>query len=290
MDVLSDLNAGEVQSSKEDYYKAINNWMEDNIEVKVSSDIYAVDFRNSDRKEFRSYMKIEMKPKNEVDELYFVINGNPSEIRFKDDIGGRDIGSSGYGVYIPELKEQKTIEILYPDRVDFLNLPFYISPGFEQLKLEPEFSVYCNLDKMCDKKDGENYKNCSDCNKPGWFTIILLLIWFMIAFVIYLLMYEWYKRHYESYLFRDKRNLFNILNFMHYSEKKGMTKNTIFNILMKNGWRNEQITYTWNKLHGKRTGMLEIPIFSLFQKRSIEKEIEMQKAIDKPPFVGTNTV
>jgi len=288
LDVLSDLNAGEVQSSKEDYYRAINNWISDNIEVKVSSDVYAIDFKNSDRKEFFSYIKIEMTPRNDVNELYFVVNGDPSSIRFKEDIGGRDIGNSGYGIYMPELKESKTIEILYPDKIDFLNLPFYISPGFEQLQLEPEFSVYCNLNKICNKNEGEDYKNCSDCVKPLWLTIILLLIWLMIAFVIYLLMYEWYKRHYESYLFKDKRNLFNLLNFIHYSEKRGISKNTIFNILKKNGWRNEQLIYAWNKLHGKRTGMLEIPIFSLFQKREIEREIERGKIVDRPPFVDTN--
>lgn len=288
LNVLSDLNAGEAQFSKEDYYKAINNWIEDNMEVKVSSDVYTIDFRNSDRKEFFSYIKVDIKPKNDVSEIYFAINGDPSGIRFKDDIGGRDIGTSAYGIYIPELKESKTLEILYPDKIDFLNLPFYISPGFDQLKLEPDVQVYCNLNNICDENSGESYKNCRDCSKPWWLTVLLLLIWFAIALIIYILMYEWYKKHYESYLFRDKRNLFNLLNFMHNSERRGISKNAIFNILSRNGWNNEQLIYAWNKFHGKRTGMLEIPIFSLFQKKGIEKEIEMEKVIDKPPFVNPN--
>ena len=44
---------------------------------------------------------------------------------------------------------------------------------------------------------------------------------------------------------------------------------------MKSGWKGEQISYAFNKINGKRTGMWEIPLFK--RKENLEVEREIQK-------------
>ena len=49
------------------------------------------------------------------------------------------------------------------------------------------------------------------------------------------------------------------------------------------GWIGEQITYAFRKLDGKRTGMFEIPLFGLFDRKKIMSEIEKRKASQQVP-------
>jgi len=50
------------------------------------------------------------------------------------------------------------------------------------------------------------------------------------------------------------------------------------------GWKKEQLTYAWNKYKGFRTGMWEIPIFTLAQKLKILKIIKKRKPVIQAPM------
>ena len=120
----------------------------------------------------------------------------------------------------------------------------------------------------------------------GWFTfgMIMLLIVF---FVVYILLQEWYKKNYESYLFKKKDDLFNIINFIYNSRASGLDDGEIKKKLSKSGWNNEQISYAFKKIDGKRTGMFEIPIFKSRENKEVREEIERRhpgKPMD-PRFV-----
>ena len=95
--------------------------------------------------------------------------------------------------------------------------------------------------------------------------------------VVYIILQEWYKRYYENYLFKDKNQLFNLITFMHNSLNQKLSRDQIFEKLRPLRWSNEQLVYAWKKLHGKRTGMWEIPIFISFEKYQIKKEIEKRQ-------------
>ena len=56
--------------------------------------------------------------------------------------------------------------------------------------------------------------------------------------------------------------------------KQGLKKSDVFYKLKEMKWNGEQLGYAWNKFHGKRTGMFEIPVFKWFEKRKIQKELE----------------
>ena len=94
-------------------------------------------------------------------------------------------------------------------------------------------------------------------------------------------MQEWYKKKYESHLFKDKNDLYNIINFIYNSRMSGLSDKQIKVKLEDSGWAGEQVSFAFKKIDGKRTGMFEIPIFKIFEKRKIQQEIEKRQGL--PP-------
>ena len=185
-------------------------------------------------------------------------------------------------VVFSELKEAETIEVLYPGKIDVKELPIYVSPEFKNLELRDELGI-CNFNKRCEKDLNENYKNCrSDCKPLGW-TLFWFFILFLAAFIVYIVLQEWYKRNYESRLFKNKNHLFNLIHFMNNSFNQGIRRSKIFSNLKNLNWRGEQLTYAWNKLHGKRTGMWEIPIFKWVEKKQVKRELDKRAGANFSP-------
>ena len=102
------------------------------------------------------------------------------------------------------------------------------------------------------------------------FGIFVLLI---IALAIYIFLQEWYKHNYEIHLFKDKSELYNLMNFIQNARKQGLNDNDIRKKLKSSKWSGEQINYAINKLDGKRVGMWEIPVFKFWHKRKMQKEM-----------------
>ena len=100
-------------------------------------------------------------------------------------------------------------------------------------------------------------------------TIFVLAIVFLliVALIVYIALQEWYKGKYENYLFKNRNDLYNMVNYVHNSKRKGMKNKEIAENLRKAKWSAEQITYVMKKYAGERTGMLEIPLFNLFGKK-----------------------
>jgi len=154
-----------------------------------------------------------------------------------------------------------------------------MSPQFKYL---PEIIIptECNLNGKCESNMGENSNNCSDCKKSWfWTAIFWIVILLAIAFVAYIILQEWYKRHYESSLFKDKNQLFNIINYMNNCELHQVTKPEIYKQLRGMQWRDEQIFYAWNKLHGLRTGMWEIPLFKSYEHNKLKEELKKRQMV-----------
>lgn len=100
--------------------------------------------------------------------------------------------------------------------------------------------------------------------------IVLLVVGF---FVIYIILQEWYKKRYEHYLFSNPDDLYNLITFIQNSRNSGLTDSESMASLRKSSWHGEQLRYAFRKIDGKRTGMFEIPIFSFFERRKVQKEI-----------------
>ena len=83
---------------------------------------------------------------------------------------------------------------------------------------------------------------------------------FIAGIAVYIFLQQWYKHKYETYLFKNRNFLFNLINYIDNQKKKGVKESEIFRKLKKAGWNSEQVNYVLRKYLGKRTGMLEIPI------------------------------
>ena len=81
--------------------------------------------------------------------------------------------------------------------------------------------------------------------------IIIILLIFAFAFVSYAILYWWYKTRYEKHLFKNKANLYNILNFINSALSHGKEKKEIKENLKRAGWTGEQIDYAFKKIRGK---------------------------------------
>ena len=279
INVLEELGAGTVNEEKDKYYDSINKWLRENMDTSFESKTYIFTYEDASDEILLSHLKLIIKPKKEIEEFYVVIEGNPSEIKFNEDYGERELNSGlwiGYSL-LPE-GELKTIEFLYPSTIEFLDLPIYVSPEFRKLEFGFDLGV-CNYNNICEDNFGETYKNCRNDCKPYTLTIIYLIILIFMALLAYIILQEWYKKYYQSHLFPDKNQFFNIMAFMKNAELNKLNKKQIFEKLLPYKWTHEQLTFAWNKYHGKRTGMWEIPIFIKMQKKKVNEELEKRKKL-----------
>jgi PKD repeat protein len=109
-----------------------------------------------------------------------------------------------------------------------------------------------------------------------WFGIAWF-IWVIGFLVAYIVLQEWYKRHYEYYLFRNKDDLYNVITFVYNGRLQGTEDQQIRKKLAQSGWTGEQIAYAIKKFEGKRTGMWEIPLFSYWEHKKIQREITKRR-------------
>ena len=278
---LDYLGAGKPDGTEEEYANAVNYWFMNALQMTIESETYAL-YHRYEVKDLLSYVKVTLTPKEnqKLGEVYFLVNGNPEEIKFNTDKTVKEYDDAA-AIIFSELESQESIEFLYPGKLLVGSFPVYISPEFRNLEIEMDPEV-CNSNKRCEKNLGENYKNCRvDC-KPVGLTLLWICILLFIALCIYIALQEWYKRHYERHLFPDKNQLFNLINFMNNSYNQGMKKSDIFSKLKDLWWGSEQLRYAWNKFLGKRTGMWEIPFFKWVEKRQVKKELEKRGSLNNP--------
>lgn len=281
--LISEL-VGEVDDQyREKYFNAINNWARDSLNTSIESETYTLYYLSGEKEDLFSRIKINIQAKTTIDEFYLIVNENPAKVKFNGDFSEKDIGENAVYIKFSEFDSQKDIEFLYPKRVDALDMPIVILPPLKNLVVEGSLGV-CNHDRTCDSSNGETWKNCKDDCKPWGWTLILLIILIVVAVIVYIGLQEWYKKYYESNLFLNRNQLFNLINYINNANNQGIQKKEIFDKLLALGWNKEQLEYAWNKYKGIRTGMWEIPVFKWVENNQVKKELEKRKTgpINKP--------
>ncbi len=161
---------------------------------------------------------------------------------------------SGY-VYIP-LDSGKKVKFYTTQDVGITNLPAFISPALNELTIIEEYDE-------------------AEAARMRWLLFFLIMFFLLIVgIIVYIILQQWYKHKYETYLFKNRNFLFNLIHYIDAQKKKGVRDNEIFSKLKKARWNSEQINYVIRKYLGKRTGMLEIPIekiLRMFRKREIQQ-------------------
>jgi hypothetical protein len=237
--------------NQENYDNAILIWNFENLESSLTFREFFGNY-DGDLKSVVKVFELNVKKKGDISGSYFLIMPKLENLKFESGV----VASEYQGNVYVDLSKREKVSFYTTEDVDFTNLPAFISPAFTRLSLTDANAPI----------PGEA--------KPKWMIFILAIIFLLIiAFVVYLVLQEWYRRKYETYLFKNRNDLYNMVNYVHNSKKKGMKNHEIAGNLKKAKWNSEQITYVMKKYAGERTGMLEIPIFKFFRKKSGDENL-----------------
>lgn len=230
------------EGEEEDYAERIKTWQYTNLDVEMDfkeiSGVYDIGEERLAR-----LFSIDIDAKEELNHTPYVIIKDLEGLSFK---GINPEDQSGY--YVIEMQgNSMTLDFSTTEDFEFSDLPLFISPNLDYLETT-ETPTKRNVDFDW-----------------FWFWIIIILI-LLISLVLYIFLQEWYKRKYESYLFKNRNDLYNLIVYVKKSKEKGFDEGKIRKKLREQKWSNEQIDYVLKKYAGKRTGMIEIPISKLIDK------------------------
>jgi hypothetical protein len=243
---------------------AISKWSDGAYDIGIDYKTISV-WSESGKEDILAQYKvsIDLKAANE-EEAYLLIDIPRNDISFDKGYSERDIGEgAALYIFMTSPGEFGDIEFVTSHVLNVEDLGLYLSPELSKL--------------VIDDKPIEPYeppKQEVDWLKLGIAIGILLFV----VLGVYIILQEWYKRNYEIHLFKNKDELYNLVNFIFNGREHGLKDGEIRSKLKKSGWSGEQITYAVKKLDGKRTGMWEIPIFKSIEKKKVKKEIRKRQA------------
>lgn len=235
--------------------KDINDWTLNNYDANIYSEVLSKFDSSENKVDILTKVRVDLTQKGTGENGAFLFIDYPIDsISFSENYFEKPVDS---GTYVP-VSGSKTIEFSVPEYVKLEDLGIYVSPDISKLG-----GVYENIPFV----EKQSFK---------WLLfVILILILLILVLVVYIFLQEWYKRKYESHLFKNKDELYNLINFVYNSRANSLSDNETKKKLVKSGWKGEQISYAFNKINGKRTGMWEIPLFK--RKENLEVEREIQK-------------
>ncbi|MEK6917865.1 MAG: PKD domain-containing protein [Nanoarchaeota archaeon] len=228
----------------EDYINAIVAWNLENISSKMDMAEFLIKI-DDEEKTLRVF---ELNIKNSGDGNGYLFVKDMENLNFGENYGQKQ--GDGF-TYVPLSADQKII-FSTTENVDFTQLPAFISPTLESLNVK-EHNIGPRLDKF-------------NLSLYALILGILIVGWM----IIYTVLYNWYKYKYETHLFSNRNNLLNLVTYINNEKRKGIQDSEIEKSLKKTKWTSEQISYAFRKYAGKRTGMLELPFFKIFRKKSKE--------------------
>lgn len=241
LDVLAEIGSDALSPdySNDDYTNAILSWSQDNLDTRMN---YKRLTLSKDGVTLSSLNVFEVKvdKKFALDKNSYFVLSNLDNIKFNN---VNPIESLGYYSFLLD-NVSNTIEFSTTEDVDFTSLPAFVSPKISELDII----------------------NPQEEKKKNWMHFVwIILLWLLIAFVVYGILQQWYKYRYEKHLFKDRNNLFNLVTYINNQLKKGVSEKEITEKLKKAKWSSEHISYAIKRYTGKRTGMIElIPIDRIF--------------------------
>jgi len=251
---LIDINAvglitGESSSRNQEqqYIDAILSWNHQNLDTRISLSEFSVK-QGSYFEHLLNVFELDIQEKDFLEENPYLIFGNLQDLSFKSGTGEENI--SGFK-YVEIMGSQKIV-FSTTENIRMANLPVFISPALNKLNLN----------------DGTD----STEKKSKWVLFALIFgVLVVVGIIVYVAMQIWYKKKYESYLFPNKNNLYNLITYANNAKRQGTANKDIISNLKKVQWSSEQISYVMKKLAGKRTGMYELPVGKIFKKKQAPK-------------------
>lgn len=293
MPLITDLNeinplpvqmiAGGNEENLDMYKNSIIQWQIENIEAVVDNTKISVAKNSGKNSVLLNVYLVDVFSNSDL-ESYFVIDKDLSSLFFKENADARKQGD--FSVIILDKYEEKSFGFYSVGKTDSV---FFVSPKLSYLPvLEGEIGK-CNFNDVCEKSRGEDYKNCRNDCKPVGLMVFWIIFVFVVGLGLYTLAQVWYKKKYESYLFKDKRELFNLVMFVANARARGLTDNKIVEQLHEKKWDTEKIVYALKKSRGERTGLYEIvpveKVVSYFRNLRARKDVSQGLKREAPvPF------
>jgi len=233
----------------EDVNQRIVKWNDEKIVYGGDYRIISADYNGSSDELISVYnLKISKKSSSISYDSYLFIDEDANLVDFCDKAYGQSKQKIGdaefYSIKYNNLDSEDVSFLIKNQSVLPENLHVFVSPKYELL---PVLSA-CNNNGVCD--DGEDETNCpEDCKKPNpinW-TIIVIILAILGILVLGGLFYWWYKNKYEDFLFKNKTDLRNLINFIENAQRQRLDKKQIVEKLKANGWKSSQINYAFKK-------------------------------------------
>jgi PKD repeat protein len=260
---------------------AVLEWNQKSINLEQEQIEYYMVYKNKSLLA-GTYFKLDVIPVSDLDKVYvFIATKQGNNVYSNNNLIEKD---GNYGLVLSDLKKdsQINLEIFITGDNSYKEIPFLFFPQSNKLAYSLNYAK-CDFDDKCES--GETRLNCRNDCMDWQFVSIGLTVLLLIFFIVYIFVQEWYKRRYESWLFRERHDLFNLINFISHAEEKSMKKEVICSMLKKKKWTGEQITFAYKRFKGERTGMWEIPILRRREAREVKEELEIrrnQQNINKP--------
>jgi len=234
LDELKSIGGGTYASNRtNDYLNAIIGWDLSNASIKISY------------KRFSSIYGSSAEPL--LDIVTLQVNSQEDSYLMIRKLGNMQFNNpptqtpSGDFYYFPlSAGSTQTISFSTTELASPLNAPLFVAPSLENLPLPKPLSN-------------------EPSNKWIWLVFIMLGI-FVGGFVIYIIVGKWYQKRYESYLFQNKNDLYNIVTYIHTAKSKGAKDSDIEKNLRNSKWNSEQISYVMKRYVGKKVGLLGFAI------------------------------
>ncbi|MCX6750528.1 MAG: hypothetical protein NTZ83_03650 [Candidatus Pacearchaeota archaeon] len=243
LNALIEVGGGEYPSNEEKYINAVYAWDDENLKTGLTFREIAVNYNTTGQIILRIF-QFEFDKSSLSEDAYFIVS-KMENMKFEEPVSGIGETSSGY-LYINIRDISDRIIFSTTQGVSFLDVPAFVSPPIG--KLHPSIIP--------------PYEQWKDNKKAKWilFTIIAFIL-LLIGVITYVLLQTWYRRKYESHLFKNRNNLYNIMNYIQNGKKKGMPREEILKNLKKAGWTGEQINYAMRKYEGKKIiGIVHPPL------------------------------
>ena len=243
MDIVQSIGGGEYDTKRiENYRQAIMAWQQENVELTMDFNEFSGE-SDSDIESLVNIFEIKVNEKIDIVDDYYLIIPKLENINFD-----RSVEESSGFVYV-NLRGVSGINFYTTEDVDFNNLPAFVAPSIDKLVVS-------------------TVPILSDDEKKQKLTIFILSLIFLViaGFIAYMVIYQWYKKKYENYLFKNRNDLYNIVLYVNASKKKGLNNKEISRNLKKAGWSSEQMKYVMRKYEGKRTGLIELPLVHFMKK------------------------
>lgn len=240
LDILAEIEGSTFEGNEQDYLDAIFLWNNQNLITKVVYKEIEIKYGEEEKERLNVFLFTFERIGN-PGEAYIVVK-NTGDIIFEDIT--LPIQEQTEYLYLSLSEVYGTWGIATKEDYNFMNFPLFVSPP---------------LNSLTPINVGE-YERWEAQKKWLLFGLILFLVLF-IGTIIYTLLQIWYRKKYETYLFKTKNNMYNIMVYIHNSKLKGVQNEEIEKNLKKAGWTKEQVNYAMQKYHGKKiAGMIHQPM------------------------------